>query len=57
MGDNDDLKRMFGLENATDVNKEHAKQRRTREIEHKLVTNIKRRPMTSVEYDIDKFIS
>ncbi|CAF1205654.1 unnamed protein product [Rotaria sordida] len=48
VGDNDDLKRIFGLENATDVNKEQVKVRRTREIEQKLVANIKRRSATSV---------
>jgi hypothetical protein len=48
VGDNDDLKRIFGLENATDNNKEQVKERQTRELERKLVTNVKRRPMTSV---------
>ncbi|CAF1271412.1 unnamed protein product [Rotaria sp. Silwood1] len=48
VGDNDDLKHIFGLENTTDVNKEQVQVRRTREIDHKLVTNIKRRSTTSV---------
>ncbi|CAF2706077.1 unnamed protein product [Rotaria sp. Silwood2] len=47
VGDNDDLKRIFGLENTTDVNKEQEKVRRTRETDHKLVTNVKRRSTTS----------
>jgi hypothetical protein len=52
VGDNDDLKRIFGLENATDVNKEQVRERQTRDIERKLVTNIKRRPTTSIGYGI-----
>ncbi len=50
MGDNSDLQRIFGLENATDINKQQIRQRQTREIERKLVTNVKRRPTTSVGY-------
>ena len=48
MGDNDDLKRIFGLENTTDVNKEQIRERQTRETERKPMTNVKRRPTTSV---------
>jgi hypothetical protein len=48
VGDNDDLKRIFGLENTTDNNKEQIRERQNRDIERKLVTNIKRRPATSV---------
>ncbi|CAF3079300.1 unnamed protein product [Rotaria socialis] len=48
VGDNDDLKKIFGLENATDINKEQVKVHRTRETEQKLVANVKRRPTTCV---------
>ncbi len=50
MGDNDDLTRIFGLENTTDLNRDQIRDRQTREIEHKLVTNVKRRPTTSIGY-------
>lgn len=48
VGDNDDLNRIFGLENATEVNKEQIRERQNREIERKVVKNVKRRPTTSV---------
>ena len=52
MGDNDDLTRIFGLENTTDLNRDQIRDRQKREIERKLVTNVKRRPATSVPYGI-----
>lgn len=48
MGDTDDLNRIFGLENATDTNKEQIRERQNREMEQKPVANVKRRPATSV---------
>ncbi len=53
MGDNDDLQRIFGLENATDINREQIRERQTRNVEQKLVANVKRRPTTSVGYRIE----
>ena len=50
VGDNEDLKRIFGLENIPDGNKDQFRERQTRETDRKLVANIKRRPMTSVGY-------
>lgn len=47
VGDNDDLMRIFGLENATDGNKEQIRKRETRDVERKLVANVKRRPTTT----------
>lgn len=52
MGDPNDLNRIFGLENATSTNKDTVRERQTREIERKLVTNIKRRATTSDGYKI-----
>jgi hypothetical protein len=52
VGDTSDLNRIFGLENATSTNKEQVRVRETREIERKLVTNVKQRPATSVGYKI-----
>jgi hypothetical protein len=54
VGDNDDLARIFGLENTTDINRGQIRERQTRDIERKLVTNVKRRPTTSVGYRIKK---
>ncbi len=54
MGDNDDLKRIFGLENTTEINREKAKERENREMERKLIANVKRRPTTSIGYRISK---
>jgi hypothetical protein len=48
VGDTDDLNRIFGLENTTDVNKEQIRERQSRETEPKLLANVKRRPATSV---------
>jgi len=56
VGDNDDLARIFGLENTTDINRGQIRERQTRDIERKLVTNVKRRPTTSVGYRIKKNI-
>jgi len=52
VGNHSDLQHIFGLENATDNNKEKIRERQNREIERKLVTNVKRRPTTSVGYRI-----
>jgi hypothetical protein len=54
VGDNDDLKRIFGLENTTEINREKAKERENREMERKLIANVKRRPTTSIGYRISK---
>ena len=48
VGDNEDLKRIFGLENITEGNKEHVRVHESRDTAKKVVPNIKRRPMTSV---------
>ena len=44
------MKRIFGLENVTEVNKEQVRVRESRDTHKKLVANVKRRPMTSVGY-------
>lgn len=48
VGDTDDLNRIFGLENTTDVNKEQIRERQNRDIEPKHIANVKRRPATSI---------
>ena len=48
VGDNEDLKRIFGLENAADTNKGQLRRRHTRDRERRLVTAIRARPATSI---------
>ena len=51
------MKRIFGLENATDTNKDPKIERERRTVERKRVTNIKPRPMTSVGYETIQLLS